>query len=158
MSTPTPPLSHSQRDNLQSAGLGRRLGAMVYDSLLLIALYMTTTFFLVAATNGQVAGKSWYQMLLALETYGFFAFFWLRNRQTLGMLAWGLEVQPLAVAGPDGDPLIPRLTPTQVTKRFIGACLSIASAGLGYLWILLDPQKRSWADWLSGTRIVYIPR
>jgi len=74
------------------------------------------------------------------------------------MLAWGLEVQPNAIAGEDGNPVIPRLTPTQVTQRFIGACASLATAGLGYLWILVDGQNRSWADWLSNSRIVYIEK
>ncbi len=150
------PLSHAERDNLPSAGFLRRLGAMVYDGLLLIALWLTTLYFLVAFNNSAVGGAL-LQTLLFLECYLFFAFFWLRNRKTLGMLAWNLELQPNSVAGTDGNPVIPALTLTQVTFRFVGACLSFALLGLGYLWILIDPQKRSWSDSLSRTRIVQIP-
>lgn len=151
------PLSHAERDNLPSAGFLRRIGAMIYDGLLLIAVWLTTLYFLVAFNNSAVVGAL-VQTLLFLECYAFFAFFWLRNRKTLGMLAWHLELQPNSVAGPNGgDPVIPALTLTQVTFRFVGACLSILCLGLGYLWILIDPQKRSWADLLSRTRIVQIP-
>lgn len=155
MSTPPEALSHAERDNLPSAGFLRRMGAMIYDSLLLTAVWLTTLFFMVAANNSAVGGAL-LQTVLFLESFVFFAFFWLRNRKTLGMLAWHLELQPNSVAGPDGNPVIPPLTLKQVTLRFLGACLSIACLGLGYLWILIDPQKRSWADLLSGTRIVRI--
>ena len=150
------PLSHAERDNLPSAGFLRRIGAMIYDGLLLMAVWLTTLYFLVAFNNSAVGGAL-LQTLLFLECYAFFAFFWLRNRKTLGMLAWHLELQPNAVADPNGDPVIPALTLTQVTYRFLGACLSVACLGLGYLWILIDPQNRSWADLLSRTRIVQIP-
>jgi len=128
---------------------------MIYDSLLLVAIWLTTLFFMVAINNAAVSGALT-QSALFLESFAFFAFFWLRNRKTLGMLAWHLELQPNSVAGPDGNPVIPALTLTQVTLRLLGAWLSIICFGLGYLWILLDPQKRSWADMLSGTRIVRI--
>ena len=141
---------------MPSASFWRRLGAMLYDSLLILALWLTTLYFLVALNNAAVSGAP-LQSLLFLECYAFFAFFWLRNRYTLGMLAWRLEIQPNAVAGADGDPVIPSLTLTQVTLRFLGACAGWAALGLGYLWILFDPQRRSWSDLLSNTRVVQVP-
>ena len=89
------------------------------------------------------------QSFLLLETYAFFAFFWLRRRETLGMLAWRLQVHPNAPSTP--------LSLTQVTLRFVGAILGIAALGQGYLWILFDPHKRSWSDLLSDTRIFVVP-
>ena len=73
------------------------------------------------------------------------------------MLAWQLEIQPNAVAGPNGDPVIPPLTVTMITLRFVGAFAGAVALGLGYLWILIDRQNRSWSDLLSGTRIVRVP-
>lgn len=156
MSTPSKPtLTHAERDNLPSAGFLRRIGAMIYDGLLLLAVWLTTLYFLVAFNNAAVGGAL-LQTALFLECYLFFAFFWLRNRKTLGMLAWNMELQPNSVAGPNGDPVIPALTLTQITLRFLGACLGLTCFGLGYLWIIIDPQKRSWSDLLSRTRIVQL--
>jgi len=142
---------------------------MIYDSLLVIALWMALLLPLsmfsgptIDPTTGKemAAGFSpqFTQPLAIISCYLFFAFFWLRNRQTLGMLAWQLEIQPNSVAGADGNPHIPPLTLPTITKRFIGACVGFAAFGLGYLWILFDPQNRSWSDLLSGSRIVVVPK
>jgi uncharacterized RDD family membrane protein YckC len=130
------------------AGLTRRLGAMVYDSLLVVALWMATLFPMVALANHAVYGAT-VQTVLFLELYAFLVFFWLRRGQTLGMLAWKLEVRTV-----DGGPLTLR----QATLRFFGGMLSFACLGLGYLWVLVDHEHRSWTDLLSGTRIVHSTR
>ena len=152
----TEKLTHAQRDSLPNAGFWRRVGAMIYDSLLVIALVMSLLLIAVALTNNRIE-SAYSQPLSIVASYGFFAFFWLRNRQTLGMLAWGLEIQPNSVAGPGGDPVIPPLSMTMITLRFVGACAGALAFGLGYLWILIDNQNRSWSDLLSGTRIVRLP-
>lgn len=121
---------------------------MLYDTLLIIAVWLTTLIVFVAVSKGAVQGPL-LQSFLLLETYAFFAFFWLRRRETLGMLAWRLQVHPVTPGAP--------LSLTQVTLRFIGAILGIAALGLGYLWILVDPEKRSWSDMLSDTRILVVP-
>jgi len=154
--TLTHALTHAQRDSLPNAGFWRRIGAMIYDSLLVIALVMSLLLIAVALSNGFI-DSVYSQPLAIVATYGFFAFFWLRNRQTLGMLAWQLEIQPNSVAGPNGDPVIPPLTVTMITLRFVGAFAGAVALGLGYLWILIDRQNRSWSDLLSGTRIVRVP-
>ena len=115
------PLTRAQRDSLPNAGFGRRLGAMIYDSLLVIALVMSLLLIAVALSNGAI-DSAYSQPLTIVASYAFFAFFWLRNRQTLGMLAWQLEIQPNSVAGENGDPVIPPLTLTMITLRFVGAC------------------------------------
>lgn len=149
-------LTHAQRDSLANAGFGRRIGAMIYDTLLVIALVMSLLLIAVALSNSSI-DSAYSQPLAIVATYAFFAFFWLRNRQTLGMLAWQLEIQPNSIAGENGDPVIPPLTVTMITLRFIGACAGAIALGLGYLWILIDSQNRSWSDLLSGTRIVRVP-
>jgi uncharacterized RDD family membrane protein YckC len=132
----------------RGAGLGRRLGAMLYDGMLVLAIWMLTLFVLVAVTNSAVLGAA-VQTLLFLEMYLFFAYFWLSRGQTLGMLAWGLELRT-----DDGT----ALTLRQVTLRFFGALASFACAGLGYLWILIDRQNRSWSDLVSGSHVIHRPR
>ena len=73
------------------AGFARRVGAIVYDSLLIIALWMMTLFPMVALTNDAATGAT-VQSLLFFELVAFFVFFWYFRSQTLGMLAWHLEL------------------------------------------------------------------
>ncbi len=131
----------------EPAGLWRRLGAMIYDALLILALWMFTLLLGVAVTNHPVTGPLW-QSLLFLELFAFFAYFWLRRRQTLGMLAWKLYVLDSSGA---------HITLGQALLRFIGAILSFLCLGLGYLWILIDHSRRSWSDLLSGSRVIHSP-
>jgi len=121
---------------------------MLYDALLVLALWLFTLFPLVAITNDAVHGPL-VGSLLFLELYGFFAYFWVFRGQTLGMLAWRLEV---------ASDLGPSLTLTQATLRFIGALASFATLGLGYLWMYLDPKRRTWSDRLSSSRILLVPK
>ena len=94
------------------AGLLRRLGAMVYDILVVVALVMVTLFLLTGLNRFEAVHGPWVNAILFLEIYAFFAFFWVRRGQTLGMLAWRLRVQ-----NSGGVPI----TLTQATLRFIGA-------------------------------------
>lgn len=118
---------------------------MTYDGLILIALWIVTLLPLVAMTDGEVP-RPLIQSIVFIETFAFFAFFWMRRGQTIGMVAWKLRVQRL-----DGGPLTLR----QALLRFIGALLSFAAGGLGYLWMLIDPGRRTWPDLLSNTEVFH---
>jgi uncharacterized RDD family membrane protein YckC len=132
---------------VEPAGLLRRLAAMVYDGLLVLALWMLTLLPLVAVSHDAVYGPA-VRAILFLELYAFFAFFWTRSGQTLGMLAWRLELH-----SEGGAPF----TLTQATLRFLAALASFACLGLGYLWILVDPRRRSWSDLASSSRVLHVP-
>ena len=121
---------------------------MVYDALLVLAIWMITLFLLVSLSNAAVGGPV-VQSLLFLEMFAFFTYFWVFRGQTAGMLAWRLSIITA-----DGY----RMTFTQVVLRFVGALASFACLGLGYLWILFDPQKRAWPDRFSDTFIVFTPK
>jgi len=130
------------------AGLLRRFGAMLYDAMIVLALWLLTLFIAVALLNGPAVGPL-IQTILFVELFSFFAYFWVWRGQTVGMLAWGLRVETH-----DGSPM--RLG--QALLRFIGAMLSFAAAGIGYLWMYVDPDRRAWPDMLSKTHIVHRPR
>jgi len=143
------------------ASLLRRLGAMVYDALLVLALWLLTTYLAVLALTRtpdiasdaprvrlehmQTVDSPWLSALLVLEACAFFAYFWIRHGRTLGMQAWRLRVQR-----PDGGPI----TLPQALVRLVIAVPALACFGLGYLWILLDRERRAWPDHASGSRIV----
>lgn len=132
--------------DLLPASLPRRLGAMLYDALLVVALAMLTLYPLIMITDGNLPRPA-VQSLVFIETFAFFAFFWTRRGQTAGMVAWRLRVQSLDGSG---------LTPRQALLRFIGATLSFAALGIGYLWMLIDPGRRTWPDMLSGTEVFHV--
>lgn len=136
-------------DSVWPAGLGRRLGAMLYDLLLVMAIWILLGFGAVAINQGEANETPLFRSLLFVTTFAFFAFFWMRAGMTLGMQAWRLRVQTL-----EGD----NITLVQSLLRFLAACASLLTLGLGYWWILFDGQRRSWSDIVSGTQVVVIPK
>jgi len=137
----------------QPAGLVRRLGAILYDFLIIVAIWMLLGFarlpFLdqsVDAMNDQ-AGPG-FQSVLFLITFGFFAFFWLRTGQTLGMLAWRIRVQ-----NNNGH----AISMTQALMRFFSGGFSLTCLGIGHFWMLFSPSKQTWPDRFSDSEVVYVP-
>ncbi len=141
--------------NTLSPSLPRRLSAMLYDTFLVIALIAVVNAFalgvLVWITAGeqQVLNAHLVQLLTALSMVGFFCIFWRNGGQTLGMQAWRIKLVDF-----DGKP--PATGKTLV--RCLGACLSAACLGLGYLWCLVDRNNRYWHDYLSGTELILLPK
>ncbi len=120
---------------------------MLYDAVALTGIWVLTIVALVTATGEEVTG-TWLQALLALEGYAFFAFFWIRRGQTLGMVAWRLRFHP-----EDGA-----VGFRQVHLRLLGGILSLACLLLGHAWLLVDSERRAWPDLLSRRRVVRLPK
>jgi uncharacterized RDD family membrane protein YckC len=129
------------------AGLLRRLAAAAYDLLLLAGIVMLSSFVLVIARGGEAVprGSLAYQLLLLLQAAAFFTSFWASRGQTLGMRSWHIRLE----SGTGTPP-----SPSIALLRFGLALVSLAPLGLGFWWALLDPQKRTWHDRLTGTRVV----
>lgn len=135
---------------MQYAGLGKRLGAILYDSLLILALWFLTLALIAMGSDSssaveQVVPAIYVQVICCLETFVFFYFFWMHRGRTLGMMAWHTHLATVA-----GEPL----RPSHVCLRILGAICNFATLGLGYLWILVDKHQRSFSDIISGTCIV----
>ncbi len=127
----------------------RRLGALLYDSLVLAALWMLATTPLIAITGGEAIqqGALWFRLYLMVIAAGFFCWFWTHGGQTLGMRAWRAKLETH-----DGQ----AVSWSKAGIRFLAALLSIAPVGLGYLWALVDRDRLTWHDRISGTRVVLI--
>ncbi len=148
--------SPSDRSEYKSAGVLRRFGAMFYDALLIIALWMVATALLLLLTGGEAitsdrvgALEYVYQAVLITIFVLFFGVFWTRRGQTLGMTAWKLHV-----VRADGA----RMTWSDALKRLAGACVSFAALGFGYFWIWIDRDRLAWHDRWSGTRVLVLPK
>ena len=150
----------TQLDSVWPAGLGRRLGAMLYDGFLVTAIWIAVTvvhmvFYRYVLGQqpeeiGTTAADVWsLRLLLLFFVTLFFVFSWRRGGMTLGMQAWRLRVQTL-----EGCPL----TVKQSLIRCAVAWLSLLTLGLGYLWVLFDKQRRSWPDIASNTQTVVLPK
>ncbi|GHB10771.1 RDD family protein [Modicisalibacter luteus] len=140
--------SFTDLDNVWPAGLLRRLMAMVYDALVLLAVWMLVGFIAVALNGGEANESPLFHNILFVVTFVFFAYFWMRAGMTLGMQAWRLRVQSL-----EGRPI----TLQQSLIRFVVAIISFAAFGLGYWWIFFDREQRSWSDIASRSRVVVLP-
>lgn len=130
-------------------GLGRLLLVMLYDAVIVIAILMIAgALALHLPFSNQTAGKDFaYTLYLLGAWFLYLAWCWRNGGVTLGMRAWKVEL----ISDRVGQPAW-----WQCGLRFVGAGLSAAAAGMGYWWKLLDPQKLSWHDRLSQTRLICI--
>ena len=137
---------------MQNTGFLRRLAAMLYDTLLIVALLFLVTIPFIAMRGGEpveTSDNALFRAVLALALYAFFVGFWTWRGRTLGMQSWGLQLETMDGAKPGF---------AQATVRFFAALLSWAPLGLGFLWQLVDKDKLAWHDRLSGTRLVHYPK
>lgn len=132
-----------------SAGLFRRLAALVYDAMLLTGVLFAATLILLPFRKGAAFGPHdpFFTVYLLAVAFVFFGWFWTHGGQTLGMRTWRIRVVTL-----DGTPVTWR----RAAARFAVALLSVGLFGLGYVWILFEPRKRSWHDLAAGTRVVKV--
>jgi len=142
------------------AGFKRRLGALLYDYLVGMAVYAVAHFigFIVIAVlanlNPTVCddGADIQQCLITSNVYSgyliavvclFFIWFWTHGGQTLGMRAWRLKVQRM-----DGQ----SITVFQAILRLFTGFL-----GLGNIWLWSkNSEMMSLQDRISGSEVVVL--
>ena len=143
-------------ENAALPGLLRRLAAMLYDTVLVLALVVVafTLVYLPVAMGFGLENLQEHPLFRAFMTLwmlfvgvGFHIWFWTHGGQTLGMRAWRLRL-----FSEDGGPVSLK----QALTRYGVAILSWLALGLGFLWILFDPQKRAWHDIASHTRMLLV--
>ena len=137
---PVPPFSRSPIDpvfsaaTLPRAGFRIRLGALLIDAILF------------GVVTGMVAHSA---SLIFPVLAAYAAAMWKFRGTTIGGIICGLKVVCL-----DDRPLD---WPT-VIVRALGCFLSLAPAGLGFLWVIFDHEKQSWHDKIAGTTVVRMPK
>jgi uncharacterized RDD family membrane protein YckC len=106
----------------------RRLGAMLYDALLCIAILMAVSalmlpFMTSGQTIEQLSGVQSviYRLGLLVVLGAFFCFFWVSKGRTLGMQAWKLRVQTV-----EGD----KLSWRDAMLRVVMACVPVLVAAM----------------------------
>ncbi|MFC5489679.1 RDD family protein [Dokdonella soli] len=140
---------------LTPAPLWLRLAAAVYDLFPLIALWMLTAGLFLLAVHGNIdVAHPPLAYHLALRgallgvTAAYFVISWSRGGQTIGMRAWRLRV----VAADGGALPWPRSF-----LRFAVALISLLTLGLGFLWCLVDRERRGWHDLAATSSVERLP-
>ena len=135
----------------RSAGFFRRIAAMLYDGMLLLAILFVATAVGLPFNHGEAFASDnlYFHAYLVLVSYFFYVWFWTHGGQTLGLKAWKLKILT-----ENGQPI----TWMQASIRFISAMLSWSVLGLGFIWVLIDKDNRTWHDRLSRTAVFFAPK
>ncbi len=138
----------------------RRIAALVYDTLILLAIS-----FMYGATLTAIAVKSGhepegYQPMFSSPLFllgwlfcliSFYCWFWHKSGQTLGMRTWRIKlVQNTVGASPP--------TWKQCILRSIISPMVILCLGIGYWYQWLNKDQLSLHDKLTGTRVIVIKK
>ena len=132
------------------AGFGPRLGALIYDALIVIGIAALASSIGLAIAEAliylnivNISGRYidsaayasdqwWFGLILWSSICGFYVWFWTHGGQTVGMRAWRLRVQ-----NSDG-------TAISVTQALLR--LATAAFGLGNLQVPFDQKNRAFQD------------
>ena len=141
--------------------LWRRLAAMVYDFLLIVAVsifYSALTVGInILITGGPEQGQKiqWgpFKPLVfigwILTIMFFFAYFWRKSGQTLGMKTWRMKII-------NQDNRYPSYK--QGFIRCSLAALSLLFFGIGYWWVFTNPERQTLHDQLSKTKTIVVDK
>ncbi len=134
-----------------SCSLWRRLGAIIYDSIVLACVVFLAwqPVPLIPEALHPTLGRGIRLVYLTVICFLFFGWFWCHGGQTLGMRAWGIKLVSTS-ANHNG------VTWRAAWMRFISALLSWCVAGMGFLWSLFHHNQSTWHDILSQTRLVVL--
>ena len=119
---------------------------MLYDLLLLIA-WVFIPWVIISMVMERSYDGPLFQAMVYLQIGLFFTYFWRLKGQTLGMQVWKIKT-----INDRGE----ILTFAECVVRFFFATFSFAVMGLGFVWILIDPDRLAWHDRASGTRVVFL--
>ena len=163
-------MGHRMGTDRAPAGLFRRLAALLYDILLVIAVLFIAALPLPLVEEPVRAlwwARTLEQLYLLTAWFLFFGWFWTHGGQTVGMKAWRMKLQCM-----NGD----KPTWRDALIRFAVSCgafwLLLALFGLelvsgkiafvlagvlfsfAFFWVLIDRKGRAWHDYLSRTQLV----
>lgn len=143
-------------------GLPRRLAAMVYDSLLLMAVSILYGALAVGinllingtpATGERVSWGHWGILVFIgwlLTLVLFFCYFWCKSGQTLGMKTWRIKMFD------DNKMQLPSVK--QCLIRCVCAPFSLLLFGAGYWLMYAFADRQTLHDKISKTRILLLSK
>jgi uncharacterized RDD family membrane protein YckC len=88
-----------------------------------------------------------FQVYLLGTTYIYLSYFWLQTGQTPGLRTWQLQL-----VRTDGY----ILTRRDSYVRFLFSIISIATLGVGWLWLFFNNRHQSFHDMMANTQIIAV--
>lgn len=147
-----------------------RLAAGLYDAFILLAIWLLLGSLVTLALGGSPNPHA-VQLVCLIAAWGFFGYLWTKTGRTLGMQAWHLRLESQTGA---------IMTWKQATSRFAWMLLFIGGFWLGLILLgsgrvalggalivaglaafasaIGEPDRRTWYDRASGTRLVRVPK
>jgi uncharacterized RDD family membrane protein YckC len=139
-------MSSTSFSDCPPASLIKQLAAMLYDGMLIFAVLFFASAIAIMFNQGEaIESRPWFSLYLLFTLFTFYAWFWNKSGQTLGMRVWKIRIVSESGGNPGWGVCYLRL---------IFALLSILCFGLGYWWRLFRPY--TWHDKLSQTSIVNV--
>lgn len=134
----------------RAAPFWRRIAALIYDLLVLMAIWMVTAALILLAFQGEVdvaRQPPLYHVLLQaalfVVTALYFVVSWRKGGQTIGMRAWRIAVRA------DHGTLSLK---SALLRALVGLFLP------GLLWCLFDPRRRALHDRVADSAVVHLPK
>ena len=133
--------------NIQYPSFLTRFLCGIYDSLLLLGVWFLVGSILLFLNNFNPLNPFVGFIVSIITAWSFFAFFWMRGGQTLGMKVWKIKLVNIGEQ---------RISLSQTALRFLlNVCIYLL-AGLPLLLIYLHPQRLAINDILSKTKLIKV--
>lgn len=167
--------------SLPPAPLHRRLFAMLYDALLLLAILFIASAIPLIFTGGEAIEG--HNLLLTgyflLICFGFFGGFWTHGGQTLGMRAWRLQLVRDNAGALDWLAVLLRFVSGLPAWLVLMLGLAVyfnpqlqlpgilrwlqnlphgSIALIGLLWLGFDNWPNGWRERITHTRVILLPK
>lgn len=130
-------------------GLLKLLAACIYESLILIAIWMATAWLFIAIFGDATHHykRLFLQLVLWLIAGAYFVWCWIKSGQTLATQAWKIKLVNSA-----GTTLSIR----QALVRYAFASVSTLVFGLGFFWAIVDKDRCFLHDRLLKSRFIKV--
>ena len=127
----------------------RRTISSIYDLFLLLGVWFTVGSIALWLNGGQVLHPALGYILAFISGWLFFAFFWMKGGQTLGMQVWRIKLISL-------NPSSQEVTLLQTFLRYVVNCGIAALMGLPLFLIYVNSKNAAVNDTLSKTRLIKV--
>ena len=124
-----------------------RIISSIYDTILLLGVWFAVGSIAFLLNGFQPLHPALGIILVFLSAWVFFAFFWMKSGQTLGMQVWRIKI----VSSDPGDK---KITLMQTFLRYSINCGIVPLLGMPLFLIYLDKKHLAVNDILSKTKLV----
>ena len=123
-----------------------RIISSVYDFFLLLGVWFLVGSLALWLNGGEILSPALGSLLVFLSGWAFYAFFWMKNGQTLGMQVWKFQIV-------NTDQNHDQITLKQTFLRYLVNLGMLALLGMPLFLIYADSKKLAVNDILSKTKL-----